>query len=75
MVCVFLFGVAYAEVVDYEREHNIACDVTEQARGVGALDVSMGAEVPDWTGLAELAGLRQSVHTFSDFEIYVLVIQ
>jgi hypothetical protein len=47
MICVFLFGVAYAEVVDYEREHNVACDVTEQARGVGALDVSMGAEVPD----------------------------
>ena len=40
MVCVLLFGVAYSEVVDYEREHDVACDVTEQARGVGALDVS-----------------------------------
>jgi hypothetical protein len=75
MVCVFLFGIAYAEVVDYEREHNIARDVTEKARGVRALDVSMGAEVPDETGLAELAGLRQSVHTFSDFEIHVLVVK
>jgi hypothetical protein len=75
MVCVLLFGVAYSEVVDYEREHNIARDVTEKARGVRALDVSIGAEVPDETGLAELAGLGQSVHTFSDFEIHVLVIQ
>jgi hypothetical protein len=75
MVCVFLFGIAYAEVVDYEREHNIARDVTEKARGVRALDVSMGAEVPDETGLAELAGLRQSVHTFSDFEVHVLVVK
>ncbi len=75
MVCVFLFGIAYAEVVDYEREHDIARDVPEKARGVRALDVSMGAEVPDETGLAELAGLGQSVHTFLDFEIYVLVIQ
>ena len=75
MVCVFLFGIAYAEVVDYEREHNIARDVTEKARGVRALDVSMGAEVPDETGLAELSGLRQSVHTFSDFEIHVLVVK
>jgi hypothetical protein len=47
MVCILFFGVAYAEVVDYEREHNVACDVTEQARVVGALDVAMGAEVPD----------------------------
>jgi hypothetical protein len=47
MVCIFLFGVAYAEVVNYKREHNITCDVTEQARGVGALDVSIGAEVLD----------------------------
>jgi hypothetical protein len=75
MFCVFLFGIAYAKVVDYEREHNVACDVSEQARGVGALDVAVGAEVPDETGLAELAGLGQSVHTFLDFEIYVLVIQ
>jgi hypothetical protein len=57
MVCVLLFGVAYSEVVDYEREHDVACDVTEKARGVGALDVSMSVEVPDETGLAELAGL------------------
>ncbi len=74
MVCVFLFGIAYAEVVDYERKH-IARDVPEKARGVRALDVSMGAKVPDETGLAELAGLRQSVHTFSDFEIHVLVVK
>jgi hypothetical protein len=75
MVCVFLLAEAYSEIVDYEREHDIACDVTEQAWGIGALDVAVGAEVPDETGLAELAGLGQSVHTFSDFEIYVLVIQ
>jgi len=75
MVCVCLFGIAYAEVVDYEREHNIARDVPEEARGVRALDVSMGAEVPDETGLAELSGLRQSVHTFLDFEIHMLVVK
>jgi hypothetical protein len=75
MVCVFLLAEAYSEIVDYEREHDIACDVPEQAWGVGALDVAVGAEVPDETGLAELAGLGQSVHTFSDFEIHVLVIQ
>ncbi len=57
MVCVLLFGVAYSKVVDYERENDVACDVTEQARGVGALDVSMSAKVPDETGLAELTGL------------------
>jgi hypothetical protein len=47
MVCVRLFGIAYAEVVDYEREHIVACDASEQARGVGALYVAVGAEVPD----------------------------
>jgi hypothetical protein len=35
----------------------------------------MGAEVPDETGLAELSGLRQSVHTFLDFEIHMLVVK
>ncbi len=75
MVCVFLFAEAYSEIVDYEREHDAACDVTEQAWIVDALDVAMGAEVPDETGLAEFAGLEQPVHTISDFEIYVLVIQ
>ena len=49
MVCVFLLAEAYSEIVDYEREHDIACDVTEQAWGVGALDVAVGAEVPDET--------------------------
>ncbi len=48
MVCVRLFGIAYAEVVDYyEREHDVACDVSEQAWSVGSLDVAVGAEVPD----------------------------
>jgi hypothetical protein len=75
MVCVRLFGITYPKVVNYEREHDVACDVSEEAWGVGALDVAVCAEVPDKTSLAELAGLGKAVHAFPDFEIDVLVVQ
>jgi hypothetical protein len=52
VICVALFGVANAEVIDHEGEHDVAGDMSEQARCVSTLDIAMGAEVPDETGLA-----------------------
>ncbi len=75
MICVCLFGEAYSKVVHYERKHDVACNVSEETRGVGALDVAVCAEMPDKTSLAELAGLGKAVHAFSDFKIDVLVVQ
>ncbi len=47
MIRVILLGIAYAKVVGHEIEHDVASDVLEQTWGVGALDVVVGAEVPD----------------------------
>jgi hypothetical protein len=49
--------------------------MSEEAWGVGALDIAVCAEMPDKTSLAELAGLGKAVHAFSDLEIHVLVVQ
>ncbi len=75
MIGVGLVGVAHAKVVNHEREHDVARDVSEETRTVGALDVAMSAEVPDETGLAELAGLREAIHAFSYFKVDVPVMQ
>jgi hypothetical protein len=52
VICIFLLSVSYTEVVDDEGEHDVARYVAEKARGVGALDVSVCAEVPDEASLA-----------------------
>jgi hypothetical protein len=49
--------------------------VSEKTWSVGTLDVAVGAEVPDETGLAELAGLREAIHAFSYFEVDVPIIK
>jgi hypothetical protein len=75
MIGVGLVGVAYAKVVDHERERDVASDVPEKTWSVGALDVAVSADVPDETSLAELAGLREAIHAFPYFKVDVPVVQ
>ena len=75
MIGVGLVGVAHAKVVNHEREHDVVRDVSEKTRSVGALDLAVSAEAPDETSLAELAGLWEAIHAFSNFKVDVPVIQ
>jgi hypothetical protein len=75
VIGVGLVGVAHAKVVNHEGEHDVASDVSEKTWSVCTLDVAVGAEVPDETGLAELAGLREAIHAFSYFEVDVPIIK
>jgi hypothetical protein len=52
------------------NEDNVAGAVSEQARGVRALLVTVAGKVLDEADLRQMAGLREPVHAAPDFEVH-----
>jgi hypothetical protein len=64
---VFIFGIAYAEIVHHERENDIACEMLPQAWSNGTRDIAMGLEKLAKIVVGEASSLGKSVHATTDF--------
>ena len=58
VVSIVLCAVTDTEIIDYETENDVARFVFEEARGIGALMISVFLQVGNQAKLAETTGLR-----------------
>ena len=66
-------GISDSKVVNDERKHEIAVEVLPEVRSDSAGYVSMWLKEDVELFIGETPGLRQAIHSFSDFRIYVSV--